>query len=221
MKINIPDYKPKAIYEYFMGIIGDEYDKLKKKHGEIPIIYGADEIYRLSTQWQLVKMFPEMHDTEKFVGEYLRLYNPNSFMHTQLISTVNNEFGKGVIQYIWAGHAQLVDRIFTGLNHLDVLEEFTRISLQHEYGHCIHNQKLFEMAGFDVDKTSKTIHLMADDRDKGIKKLHESYTAKGKIPDENYYKIYHSLPMEKEADEIMGLTFEDHWKCLQILDDFN
>lgn len=221
MKIEIPDYKPKTIYKYFMGVIGDEYEKLKKKYGTIPIIYGADEIYRLSTQWQLVKMFPEMHETDRFVSEYLKLYNPNSFMHTQLIGCVNNELGKDVIQYIWAGHAQLVDRLFSGLNHLDVLEDFVRVSLRHEYGHCLHNRKIFESTGFDVDKTSKIIHVMAADRENGMKKLTESYTAVGKIPDENYYKVYHSLPMEKEADEIMGLTFEDHWRSLQILDDFD
>ena len=218
MKLEIPGYKPQEIYNHFMQLITDEYQKLKKEYGEFPIIYGADEIYRMETQWQMTRMFPEMQKTENFINEYMKCYNSRSFMHTQLISMVNNPMGKMVIQYIWVGHAQIVDRIFSGLNHLDIVEDFFKVSLRHEYGHCLHNKKIFEMAGYDVDKASHIIHTMVNDRDNGMMKLHDKYTSAGKKPDEEYYKIYHSLPMEKDANELMGLTYRDHWRCLELLD---
>ena len=221
MKLEIPNYKPEEIYKHFMNVLTDEYEKLKKKYGVFPIIYGADEVYRLTTHWELSKMFPETHDTETFISGYTKGYNPRTFMATNLIAMVNNPLGRMVIQYIWVGHVQIVDRLFSGLNHLDVAEEFFRISLRHEYGHCLHNNKIFESTGYDPDKASQVVRVMMEDHNKGLEKLHNNWTAVGKHPDEEYYKLYHALPMEKEANELVGLTYRDHWNCLEILDSFD
>lgn len=217
-KIYIPDFKPDKLYQHFVDVCSNEYKRLCDKHKTNIIAFiDCRETDRLDVFWKSVQIHPDMQKTAVFVPNYISQFVGDIFMSTQLTAFVNTPACRGVMQYMWIGREALTERLFISLNHLDVFEEFCKISMQHEFGHCLYNEHVFAKVNYDQYKAAQFVDMMVKDRLKGVEKLLTDY--QGKPRDEEFYKRYHDLPLEKEANEIVGLTYLDHWKCLQVLED--
>ena len=197
-------------YNEIKLMLYNEYDKLKNefninypcliasKKDEFEINYK--NLYRYSTE-----------TAEELAVKYL---SDNTLMYSKLFLVLKtNECVQGIIIPEYA----LLQFLFANLKapkHL--VEDYLKISLRHEVGHCLSNEQIFRYSGyvnggiiFHNDLNVSQTLWEEYTKDKDYDNLSLEKTAE-------YYRYYHNLPMEKKANDIVGIDIDKDIVSMEI-----
>lgn len=201
-------------YDEIQKMLYKEYNKLKKefnvkypflivdKKAEFEINYKCLYSYSVNTVEGLV---------DKYVSDNTL---DGTLMYTKLFSVLEtNE----CIQGIFIPRYELLQFLFAHLKApRRLLEDYLKISLRHEFGHCLSNEQIFRDTGCfhgeiifhnDLDATQTLWEEYTKDKDYDSLSLEETA---------EYYRYYHNLPMEKKANDIVGIDIDKDIVSMEI-----
>lgn len=207
MNIDFNHYNPNALYTNARDMMLDYWKQLTEEFGYKQVPFMLTEFTEeLVIRHNILKMLgvEEVNRTEWFIGDIIKVYqDPYVIMHTEFFGVCKN---KEPIQVCTMSNSRLVELIWYHLPNYDELMDFLKLSLRHEMGHLLVNRNI-AYENDDIFAAAKKITDIVKEQNNMWAQF---VSTNGSKHDDNFFRVYHELPMEKMANDMVGLTWKDH-----------
>ena len=208
-----------------MSALFDYWDELLKEFNlpekTYPFIIDRIDSFQEHYYEAFKEWYPAFEKTEEFLKSVGPAIKPSSTMTTSFMGLAKD--GK-VVQFVYCSLEIIMEKLIIGKNipaekgdYIELVIEHLKIALRHEMGHVLHNISLWKSADGDYKKFDDIICEEGKKYKEGYDNLIKEY--EGYYMDKMFYKKYHDLPGEAEANLEVGLTWEDHWKWRMITEE--
>lgn len=214
MQLHIDDFNPRKMVDETVGILYDEFEKLRDEFPEIrkakyPFLV-VSHLKWINITWDIMNNDPATHKTEKFIEDIRLELDTDGVMSTSLFGVFENGF---VNQIPHMFLEDLISLLFINMGRHDKLITFLKIGLRHEVGHLLTHMNISSKHSNDVKAIVNELKTLAELTKQDISLLREDYRDRyNESVDETWFKRYYSAPLEKMANEAVGLTYKDHYE---------